>query len=228
VSSSSPALTKPPVRPRNAASLILLRGQGGKTEVLMGRRRPKASFIPDAFVFPGGRMDAQDILVEPSSPLSSETLENLIAKAQCTPNEARGLATAAIREMYEETGLWLAEKGDVGSKADGDWQEFRARGLAPAHGKLSYLGRAITPPDSPIRFHARFFIASADDISGDLGGSGELLDLGWHEIDKALKLPIIDVTEFMLGEIRARVLGQTRNGAPFFCYRANRPLIRYL
>jgi 8-oxo-dGTP pyrophosphatase MutT (NUDIX family) len=205
-----------------------LRGHGNKTEVLMGRRRPKASFSPDAFVFPGGRMDAQDALVEPSSPMSSDTLENLTSKAQCTPNEARGLATAAIREMYEETGLWLAANGDVGPKADSDWHEFRARGLAPAHDKLSYLGRAITPPDSPIRFHARFFMASAADISGELGGSGELLDLGWHELDKALKLPIIDVTEFMLGEIRARVHGESRKGAPFFSYRANRPLIRYL
>jgi 8-oxo-dGTP pyrophosphatase MutT (NUDIX family) len=173
-------------------------------------------------------MDAQDTLVEPSSPLSAETFETLTAKAQCTPNEARGLATAAIREMYEETGLWLAAKGDVGSKADGEWQEFRARGLAPAHDKLMYLGRAITPPDSPIRFHARFFIANADAVTGDLGGSGELLDLGWHRIDDALRLPIIDVTEFMLGEVRARMIGESRKGAPFFSYRANRPLIRYL
>ena len=219
--------SKHPVRPRNAASLVIVRGVGDKAEVLMGRRRPKASFIPDAFVFPGGRMDAQDMLVEPSRPLSADTLNLLKEKAQCTASEARGLATAAIRETYEETGLWLAEPGDVGAQADGEWREFRERRMAPAHDKLGYLGRAITPPDSPIRFHARFFIADADHIHGELGGSGELLDLSWYRIDAALKLPIIDVTEFMLGEVQARVSGRSK-GAPFFSYRANKPLIRYL
>lgn len=224
----APETSKRAVRPRNAASLVLLRGSGPTTEVLMGRRRPKASFIPDAFVFPGGRLDTDDFLVAPSAPLTDETLAALTDKAQCTPLEARGLATAAIRETYEETGLWLAAQGDIGPSAGADWQEFRARGLAPAHDKLNYLGRAITPSNSPIRFHARFFLANADDVTGELGGSGELLDLGWHKIDDALRLKVIDVTEFMLGEIRARVIGEGRNGAPLLSYRANRPLIRYL
>jgi 8-oxo-dGTP pyrophosphatase MutT (NUDIX family) len=205
-----------------------LRGEGDAAEVLLGRRRPKASFIPDAFVFPGGRLDNEDCLVEPAQPLSDTTLASLIAKAQCTKARARGLATAAIRELFEETGLWLADRGDVGTKANGDWSAFRAQGLAPAHHKIRYFGRAITPPESPIRFHARFFVADAADVAGELKGSGELLDLGWYKLEAALHLPVIDVTEFMLKEVRAHARRAMTSGSPFFSYRANRPLIRYL
>ena len=49
-----------PVRPRNAASLVILRGHGADAEVLLGRREPRHSFMPNVFVFPGGRLDQED------------------------------------------------------------------------------------------------------------------------------------------------------------------------
>ena len=50
-----------PTEPRPAASVILLR-RGSKhssrgLEILLGRRTPKASFMPNAWVFPGGAVD---------------------------------------------------------------------------------------------------------------------------------------------------------------------------
>jgi 8-oxo-dGTP pyrophosphatase MutT (NUDIX family) len=60
-------------------------------------------------------------------------------------------------------------------------------GLAPDLRHLDYLGRAITPPDSPIRFHARFLVADAEHARGELGGSGELLNLHWLAIDEAVR-----------------------------------------
>src|SRR5580693_4366669 len=51
---------KPVVRPRDAASLILLRGEGQDLEVLAGRRPLHVKFMPGVHVFPGGAIDPPD------------------------------------------------------------------------------------------------------------------------------------------------------------------------
>ncbi len=59
-SGSGEAQRRNPVRPRDAASLILTRGVGPYCAVLMGRRAARHAFLPGAYVFPGGRVDAGD------------------------------------------------------------------------------------------------------------------------------------------------------------------------
>ncbi|HAH09814.1 MAG TPA: NUDIX hydrolase [Alphaproteobacteria bacterium] len=210
-----------PARPRHAASLVLLRGTGVDRQVLMGRRPPKSSFIPDAFVFPGGRLDAADKRAGVAQALSEATLLQLRARGGCTPDLARALSNSAIRETFEETGLMVAAPGDPGPHDA--WSAFRAEGLAPDHGALSFLGRAITPTVSPIRFHARFFVADGARATGQLRMNGELLDLDWYPLSDAMALPMIDVTQFVLGLILSRQeAGQDTQ--PFFRYRRNKPL----
>lgn len=209
------------VRPRHAASLVLLKGDPENPLVLMGRRPPKSAFIPDAFVFPGGRLDAQDSIVEPATPLPAHTLRLLIGKGGCTPKMAKALANTAIRETFEETGLLLAAPGACGG---GDaWAEFRSRDLAPDHGRLRFLGRAITPAASPIRYHARFFVADAEGLQGLLTPTDELADLDWYPVAQALRLPVIDVTHFILGLI-SDGHAKRDDAIPFFRYRRNKPL----
>ena len=215
--------TSRPVRPRHAASLVLLRRSAAGTEVLMGRRPAKAVF-PEAYVFPGGRLDPSDANVSPSAPLTSDVLEELRVHGGCTPQLARALATAAIRETFEETGLLLAASGDPGAP-HGPWAAFKARGMAPAHDRLRFLGRAITPASAPVRFHARFFVADGESVEGVIVGNGELSNLRWYRLDEARQLPAIDVTQFVLTEIAANERGRVRI-APFFRYRRNRPLAK--
>ncbi len=220
-----------PVRPRDAASLILVRDNSGETEVLMGKRHRTARFVPDAFVFPGGKVDAADRLAQPATQLDAP-----ITKMAVRGNAAvaQALAMTAIRETWEETGLLAATTGDigqVGGEADFNetWADMKARGQAPDLKALTYLGRAITSPYSPIRFHARFFVARAENFEGEIGGSGELLDLHWTPIGRALaELPIVDVTEFMLAEVQ-RVLADPDKAAdrPLFAYRLDAPFVRY-
>lgn len=212
-----------PVRPRHAASLVLVRRSSHGPEILMGRRPPKAVF-PEAYVFPGGRLDVSDSAVAPSTHLAASVLEELRAHGACTPQLARGLANAAIRETFEETGLLLAAPGDPGTE-QGPWAAFRAKGIAPAHDRLRFLGRAITPASAPVRFHARFFVADGEHVEGAIVGNGELSDIRWYPLDEARRLPAIDVTQFVLTEIAAHERGQLRS-APFFRYRRNRVLAK--
>lgn len=189
----------------------------------MGRRSAKAVF-PEAYVFPGGRLDKTDGTIAPSAHLSAQVMSDLCERGGCTPALARALATAAIRETFEETGLLIAGGGNPGL-SEGTWAEFAELGLAPAHDRLRFLGRAITPASAPVRFHARFFMADGDSTRGQLKGSGELTALDWYPLDDAKTLPAIDVTKFILSELTAAERGETRD-APFFRYRRNKPLTK--
>ena len=72
---------KPPdasraLRPRDAATLIIVRRDGAaKPRVLMGKRHADHAFMPNKFVFPGGRLDPADCRVEPIGDLDPAVRE---------------------------------------------------------------------------------------------------------------------------------------------------------
>ena len=141
-------LTLAAVRPRDAATVVLVRpGPSGQPAVLMGRRSRRAAFAPDVFVFPGGRAEAGDEHLPVVAPLHADEAARLAAAGAAGPLMARRLASAAIRETWEETGYLIGA-----STAEND-------ALRPDHSALRFSARAITPRESPIRFHARFFLA---------------------------------------------------------------------
>lgn len=226
---SEPLIAEPPVRhavrPRDAASLVLIDRTNAEPRILMGRRHARMKFVPDAFVFPGGKLDAGDSTVVPASRLTPAT-EALMKRATASQIKAEALAVAAIRETFEETGLLVAAPGHVGDAPGEAWQHFREHGLAPRLDVLEIVARAITPASSPIRFHARFFAADSTVATGRLRGSGELEDLDWYPLSDALRLPVIDVTEFVLHEIARRHAGENRTRVPLYCYRNDKPLLR--
>ena len=185
-------------RPRNAASLVLIRRVGGVPQVLMGRRPRRSRFAPDVFVFPGGGVETVDYQARPLRPLDADCAR----RTGAPPRLAEALAAAALRETAEETGVRLP--------AD--------------HGALKLLARAITPTNSSIRFHARFFMIRVDTADTDHADSHELTDLGFRSIEEALRLPLMDVTEAMLG-----ALARTSEAQPFlWAYRRNAPYQRVL
>lgn len=194
-------MTKP-TRPRDAASLVITRRGRGAIRVLMGRRPPRDRFMPDVWVFPGGRVEQSDAGHDVLRALPRGEARRL--EARWPARRVRALATAAIRETWEETGLALGE--------------VRGGSLLPDHGRLKYLGRAITPAESAIRYHARFFMADSTGITGRLRGNGELIDLAWIPIGKALELPIIDVTQAMLEQVARLDAGTRTAGRPFIHY----------
>lgn len=213
------------VKPRDAASLVVVDDSGSEPRILMGKRHARMSFVPDAFVFPGGKLDPHDHDALPATPLGDHAHLDLTGAA---PAKTAALAMAAVRETFEETGLLLADKGDIGPATGDTWGQFREMGVAPALHHVSFMARAITPTSSPIRFHARFFRAPASALSGNLQGSGELSELDWYPLTHALKLPIIDVTEFVLMELKKEFEGYPRSGPSLYCYLNDKPRVRDL
>ena len=163
----------------------------------MGRRAAKSRFMPDVYVFPGGTVDPADARARPATPLDPDLVGLLSVGGRAS--RARALAMAAVRETFEETGLILGQPGDPGGGKDPSWQSMAARGLAPDLARLRYIGRAITPTVSPIRFHARFFSAPAECLEGRAEGTSELSDLRWVAPDEAGALPVAGITRFILG-----------------------------
>lgn len=168
------------VRPRHAASLIVYRQDGGDTSMLMGMRGAKHRFMPNRLVFPGGAVDRADLGAPAATPLTAQT-EHLLRK-NANERLAHGLGIAAARELHEETGLTL--------------------GTPPRLDALHLLARAVTPPPSPIRFNARFFVVDGVHVAGSLGGDGELEGLRFYGMQEALALDLAMPTRRVLERLR--------------------------
>jgi 8-oxo-dGTP pyrophosphatase MutT (NUDIX family) len=92
----------PATRPRQAATVILLRGADARLEVLLVRRTPQARFMGGVWVFPGGAIDEGDIPKDASSPL-----------AEGSAAEAQALRAAGARELREEAGIVLGDADEL-------------------------------------------------------------------------------------------------------------------
>src|ERR1700722_8015735 len=128
--------TAPPkpvaVRARDAASLILLRGEGRGLELLAGRRPLTVRFMPGVYVFPGGAVDAED-----GRPWQSEIdIDSL-------PPRLLRSARAALRETWEEAGVFFGHLGDVPAplrSASPVAEAYAAAGVVAGFGRLKYVG----------------------------------------------------------------------------------------
>jgi len=190
-----------PAVPHDAGSLVLVRQSPNGPEVLLGRRAGRHRFLPNVYAFPGGRVDSSDKLEA-----SFKSLNNI-------DSGLHPMAVAAVRETWEETGILL---GSV-----------VADQLQPDLSGLRYLCRAITPAESQIRFHARFFLQDVTGMPLTLGGSGELLDLAFRPLDTALRLPLADITEFVLTMVGGLGPDLAPQRAAFWRYRRGKPMIRW-
>jgi 8-oxo-dGTP pyrophosphatase MutT (NUDIX family) len=222
--------THPNRRPLDAATLILVDRTGKKPKVLMGKRHRAHTFLPEKYVFPGGRVDAHDRAMPVARPLHSQ-VEAQLMKYIARPSRAKAqtFALTAIRETFEETGLLIGvPSADYLPAPPGPWRAFASHGYYPDLSVLRLVARAITPPRYVLRFDARFFTADASAIvhrvDGRVHGEAELIDLKWLPIGEALRLDLPDITYIVLQEIRARVSAgfEYEYPVPFFRMRHGR------
>lgn len=196
---------KPSPRPKDAATLILVRRDQASPRVLMGKRAGTNVFMPDKYVFPGGRVDPQDGKAIAWEELRPDVEEKLRRLSRRLP---RSLALTAIRETFEETGLIVGRSAEMPETCPLGWEDFHRLDVAPDLAPLTFIGRAVTPPYRPRRYDARFFMAEAElaliDERPPVDGA-ELSDLQWVTLADAMKLDLPSVTRFMLGEIAERL-----------------------
>jgi 8-oxo-dGTP pyrophosphatase MutT (NUDIX family) len=214
------------LRPKDAATLIVLDTSAKKTRMLMGKRNANLAFMPGKYVFPGGRVDPTDRSMVAMGALSPRTEARLLAASpKLSPQGCRALAMAAIRETFEETGL-LIGTGDYGAPArapGGSWSRFAEVGLHPTPDALMFLARAITPPGRPRRFDTRFFIANrasvGAELPADIGPDAELTELCWVTLEEASSLDLPMITQVIVRELVDRMATGLERDAPIPFYR---------
>ena len=186
------------VIPRAAATTLVLRDGAAGLEVLMVRRSPNASFMPGAYVFPGGAVDAADAAAAPACSETSAALARRIGAVTRVGDEALAYAVAALRECFEECGLWLGLPASA-SPPDG-WEALRARlhhgeafavlasgaGLALATDGLFPWSHWVTPLGLPKRFDTLFFVVRAPQGQVPTVDLGETTTLAWVHPPSAL------------------------------------------
>jgi 8-oxo-dGTP pyrophosphatase MutT (NUDIX family) len=171
----------PPVTPRPSATVLLVRGRR-PWDLLLMRRPGGADFAPDAHVFPGGTIHADDA------------------------GAPDPIAAAAVRELFEEVGILLARKGGrfardadsekVRSLVSGGstfGQALRSLGLEAADDRLVPLTRWVTPAMLSRRYDARFFLARLPAGQTVRAQEGEVVDWLWISPTKALSDPGVNL-----------------------------------
>ena len=216
VNIDTPALVKARaavVRPRDAASLILLRGEGSTLEVLAGRRPLNVKFMPGVYVFPGGAIDPPDRIAW-----------NVETGTEALGPKLMRSARAALRETWEEAGVLIGRPAVLPPAVPARTpveQAYLERGLVAAVDLLTYVGRAITPSHSFRRFNTRFFLGDGNDVHGEPVASEELEDVGWHPVGHEAFASFRDVTRFMLTRAIALRQGSASGEAPLFYWAKN-------
>ena len=214
------------LRPRDAATLIIVDRTESQPKVLMGKRRADLAFMAGKYVFPGGRVDRTDKSVT----VADDLRDNEIAKLKVgmrglpTATRARALAAAAIREAFEEAGLIIGKRTTGSKRAPEGWKPFFATGFAPTLAGMTFIARAVTPPGRTRRFDTRFFCIDAAAIAERHAiNDGELGGLEWLTLDSARALDLPRITRVILEDLGEQIadgsLDRGTSPTPFYYQR---------
>lgn len=198
------------VAARPATTVVLLRPESEGYSVFMVQRNRAVGFMPSAWVFPGGRVESSDELLGHPAVFGGQAATRTMG---VSAEVGIAYLVAAVRETYEEAGVWL---GDGGLAPDAR-QRLNAGGVALAE----ILGEAtlsldrllpwawwVTPSIEPKRFDTRFFVAIAEG-HGAIHDDGETVASRWIRADEAValaesgELPMAPPTWWTLCELAA-------------------------
>ncbi len=193
-------MASPPVTPRPAATVALLRDGRQRLEVFLQRRVDAMAFAPGMTVFPGGRVDRSDHGM-PAERWHGPEPDWWAARLGCPAEQARALVVAAIRETFEESGVLLA--GPAADQVLSDPVRLRRcreeiatepdlgavltdEGLLLRTDLLAPWAEWITPEGEPRRYDTWFFLAALPDGQQADGATGEVAEAGWWSVPAAL------------------------------------------
>jgi 8-oxo-dGTP pyrophosphatase MutT (NUDIX family) len=195
-----------PVAVRQAATVLVLRDSPEGPQVYFMRRPARSSFAASAYVFPGGAVDAADASAEvlalaprfdPACAASRMRLDDV--------SRVAGLHVAAVREVFEETGILVGTRADGSALAEADAENLATaramlldgagfdqvllrHGLLIAPERLVYLAHFITPEGEPRRYDTRFFAVEAPLEQEAAHHAAEATHSGWYTAAQALAM----------------------------------------
>jgi 8-oxo-dGTP pyrophosphatase MutT (NUDIX family) len=188
---------KPPAVPAPAATLVLLRDDPDEgVTVLLIQRHRASKFAAGDFVFPGGKIEADDDAPDAAACAGLDAREAARVLGLAESSHALGYWTGAIREAFEEVGVLLAYDADgrpaelPPARADvyrhacqtdsrAFWAMLREERLTLATDRLVYFAHWITPEEQPLRFDTRFFAAPAPAGQTPVADDHEIIAVRW-------------------------------------------------
>jgi 8-oxo-dGTP pyrophosphatase MutT (NUDIX family) len=97
--------------PFKSASVLMLRDSPRGIEIFLLRRHPLSGSWAGAYVFPGGKLDAQDVAWLDRLDQPAHALQCALREASLAETEAAALYVAAIREVFEEAHVLFVASG---------------------------------------------------------------------------------------------------------------------
>jgi 8-oxo-dGTP pyrophosphatase MutT (NUDIX family) len=188
--------------PNKASTIIIVRRQAGDGfEVLMTRRPQQMQFLAGFLVFPGGAVENEDWserMVARCRGLTPLAADRILG-GDIAPEISLGHWVAAIRELFEETGIhfFVNEDGETPDRSrvslkrlEEKRQSLSQRALDLPQlleserlfcdlGRLTYLFHRITPEKHPVRFDTRFYLAALPENQTALSCSEEVSESLW-------------------------------------------------
>jgi 8-oxo-dGTP pyrophosphatase MutT (NUDIX family) len=198
-------------KPHLAATVILLRpAQPNGFEVLLTRRAEGMAFLAGVYCFPGGALrkaDFSEAMLCRSAGIAPNQAQKTLG-AEFSPRQAVGLWVAAVRELFEETGILLAVNHtgapiEINAKMTSTLRDAHRRLLATpldflplleSEGlfwdlsALAHFAHWQTPAHEPVRFNTHFFLARAPAGQFSMPTSAEVAHSLWLTPDAALRL----------------------------------------
>lgn len=174
---------------------MLVRATTVTPELFMVKRHEKSSFGA-AYAFPGGVVDVDDNEVHEFCAGVDAAAANANLGVE---RDGLGYYSAAIRELFEESGVLLADPDavvedlamarDALNENNDRWAHFVARNqLELRCDDLHYISHWITPPQQAKRYSTRFFVAEMPEGQTASHCGGELVDSCWataHDVLEA-------------------------------------------
>jgi 8-oxo-dGTP pyrophosphatase MutT (NUDIX family) len=196
-----PEVPDPPVTPKDAATVMLVRDTDAGLEVFLQRRVMGMAFAGGMTVFPGGGVDRRD--ADTSLAWHGPPPAWWASRFSCDVGLARALVCAAVRETFEESGVLLAGPSDDTVVTDvRPYAEARAQLVNRELSLAGFLAEAglvlradllrpwadwVTPVEEKRRFDARFFLAALPTGQRADGATSEAADTRWQRPTDALE-----------------------------------------
>ena len=177
--------------PRDAATVVMLRDAPGGLEVFLLKRHSASDVLGGAYVFPGGKIDAEDAALIPQLDQPLATLHSALGEPETAAELAASCYVAALREAFEESGVLYAHGASADQVAQATTLLREGHGFAEL---LLQLGlkldtrsvlpwsRWVTPKMASVsskRFDTRFFVASVPAVQTARHDNHEATESVW-------------------------------------------------